>query len=469
MIFLPSELTFPLNRHAPVRLHPESDLPLSAAELLYLHRYTVQIPLGALRECRKGKSGEMHEAEYVLIFDTLDGNSFEFVISPASPSAYRKRNPHHLSLRAARPASKMHGSAVYSGRYVYQNPSGANTGNKYADFHFAAGLETEDIQGEVWVDRVVDFLGFECRRDEAWLVWARHWQETLQHYSSHQFSSRMLSNAKDGIKTPLSPNATTTPSKQERRATDWLQWLKSICCVTLDLDDDYQRCQVQDVYWRLSDLNAGYALCPTYPSSLVFPGSLSDEDIALAATQRSIGRLPSLVWMHAETKAPLCRSAQPLTGVSGLINKEHDKKMCLAIKRSCPTQLPLRIADARPRLNANANAMQGKGFENVAYFGGPSVASLVFLDIDNIHVMRSSLLKVKESLLERAVATNSEDVSLEDGSYATFVSSKWTNHVAAVLRGAVSVADSLTLGHPVLVHCSDGWLVLLPMLLPIYQ
>ena len=38
---------------------------------------------------------------------------------------------------------------------------------------------------------------------------------------------------------------------------------------------------------------------------------------------------------------------------------EHDKKMLLAIKSSCLTGLPLRIADARPKLNANANAVQG--------------------------------------------------------------------------------------------------------------
>jgi hypothetical protein len=49
--------------------------------------------------------------------------------------------------------------------------------------------------------------------------------------------------------------------------------------------------------------------------------------------------------------------------------------------------------------------------------------------------------------------------------------SKWLGHVSSVLRGAASVAESLLLGHPVLVHCrlrfisilvfivfpSDGW------------
>ena len=57
----------------------------------------------------------------------------------------------------------------------------------------------------------------------------------------------------------------------------------------------------------------------------------------------------------------------------------------------------LRIADARPRLNANANALQGKGYENINNFGGSSNASILFLDIENIHVM-SSINRLKLGL-----------------------------------------------------------------------
>ncbi|RYY68093.1 hypothetical protein EON63_25170, partial [archaeon] len=89
----------------------------------------------------------------------------------------------------------------------------------------------------------------------------------------------------------------------------------------------------------------------------------------------------------------------PLPNSPGLSGSgiEYDKKILLAIKASCPsTHLPLRIADARPKLNANANAMAGKGFENVSFMGGSTVVSLVFMDIDNIHVMRGSLGRIKE-------------------------------------------------------------------------
>jgi len=146
-------------------------------------------------------------------------------------------------------------------------------------------------------------------------------------------------------------------------------------------------------------------------------GDLNDDELMGAAFQRSIGRLPTLVWMHPFLKvtklefmelspfplrtcykcmyvllknksyhcmhrylniynngyhccvqAPLCRASQPKAGISGTVRTiqsiffyfsklfvsiflnsfnsigtsiEFDKKLCLSIKASCPTQLPL--------------------------------------------------------------------------------------------------------------------------------
>ena len=140
---------------------------------------------------------------------------------------------------------------------------------------------------------------------------------------------------------------------------------------------------------------------------------------------------------------------------------ELDKKLCLSIRECSGNDLPLRIADARPKLNANANAAMGKGFENVSFLGGPSMAQLQFLDIENIHVMRSSITKLRESsgfspLTSPANASGSGIDAAHDDS-AGVEKSKWLTHISLVLRGAVGVADSLSLGHAVLVHCSDGW------------
>ena len=107
--------------------------------------------------------------------------------------------------------------------------------------------------------------------------------------------------------------------------------------------------------------------------------------------------------------------------------------------------MPLRIADARPFFNATANALQGKGFENIDALGGSSVVNIAFLDIQNIHVVRDSLHKLREHFSSSLISNES------------FYTSRWTAHVASVLRGSLTIADSLNEGHPTLVHCSDGW------------
>jgi hypothetical protein len=41
--------------------------------------------------------------------------------------------------------------------------------------------------------------------------------------------------------------------------------------------------------------------------------------------------------------------------------------------------------------------------------------------------------------------------------------SKWLGHVSSVLKGAASVAESILLGHPVLVHCRSSSPLSLPL------
>jgi hypothetical protein len=418
---------------------------LSPSEILAVQRYTFQLPISAISECKiyqasaalvastnsnaaspataapnaSTMSGISHSlagyvsamesmalaagngAPWVLCLDGVDGTSTEFVVKkPHGGRSHRKMAlafDRILSTRAKDSKDKL------------ESPT------------YRAGLDTDEIDPQIWCERVLDYLQWELKLDMAWVRWAKYLKQSCKQFTSQS--------AKAWLKKALSP---------------------------IDLDVDFQRLRVQDLDWRLSELNSNYTLCPTYPSVLVFPGTLQEEDVLGAASDRSIGRLPTLVWLHPDTKAPLCRAAQPLSGMSGN-SIEADKRMCVAIKQSCPTGLPLRIADARPKLNANANAVQGKGFENVTFLGGPSVASIVFMDIDNIHVVRHSLAKLRESLHIGSSGTTETGAGGEAADGSTVHSSKWTGHISSILRGATGVADSLMLGHPVLVHCSDGW------------
>lgn len=108
------------------------------------------------------------------------------------------------------------------------------------------------------------------------------------------------------------------------------------------------------------------------------------------------------------------------------------------------------------------------------------------MDIHNIHVMRDSINRLREecSISNIAASANSAGYITTSSSNSSSAASekasahiektfgpggsigdkleglqqsKWLHHVSTVMRAAVTTADSIMLGHPVLVHCSDGW------------
>lgn len=111
------------------------------------------------------------------------------------------------------------------------------------------------------------------------------------------------------------------------------------------------------------------------------------------------------------------------------------------------------IVDARPKINALANRATGGGIEDISnYMGiGDVPVEKIFLNIQNIHVMRSSLEKVIDSF------ANSDYVNLGPDQ-EILRKSGWLGHIAGLLEGSELVARAVGLtGSHVLVHCSDGW------------
>lgn len=106
------------------------------------------------------------------------------------------------------------------------------------------------------------------------------------------------------------------------------------------------------------------------------------------------------------------------------------------------------IIDARPVLNARANQATGKGSENMEYYKD---ATINFLGIDNVHVMRDSLNKVVEAL-------SHTDYTKLPPDQDTLARSKWLKYIRLLLRGTDLVARQVGINHShVLIHCSDGW------------
>ncbi|KAG7280417.1 hypothetical protein CRUP_028157 [Coryphaenoides rupestris] len=206
--------------------------------------------------------------------------------------------------------------------------------------------------------------------------------------------------------------------------------------------EEFRRQGLPNERWRITFANKHYELCDTYPTILAVPYRATDEDIRRVAAFRSRGRIPVLSWIQRDNQAAISRCSQPLVGMSGKRNKDDERYLELLREANGTTKLT--IFDARPSVNAVANKATGGGYEGDEYQN----AELVFLDIHNIHVMRESLKKLKD-IVYPTVEESHWLSSLE--------STHWLEHIKLVLAGAIRVADKVSSGKSVVLHCSDGW------------
>eukprot|EP00096_Caligus_rogercresseyi_P011326 TRINITY_DN4420_c0_g1_i1.p1 TRINITY_DN4420_c0_g1~~TRINITY_DN4420_c0_g1_i1.p1 ORF type:complete len:635 (+),score=233.83 TRINITY_DN4420_c0_g1_i1:154-2058(+) len=208
---------------------------------------------------------------------------------------------------------------------------------------------------------------------------------------------------------------------------------------------EYRRQGLPNEAWTISNINDNYEICDSYPRILGVPSSASDEDIREVAKFRSRGRFPVLSWMDPDSLASICRCAQPLVGVGGSRN-HYDELYVQGIMDANAQSHRIWIMDARPKVNAMANILNGGGYENEDAYDN---AELVFLDIHNIHTMRVSLRKVRD--LSFPV--------IDDGKWLSNIdNTHWLDHLSSILSGAVRIAGKVHNSKTsVIVHCSDGW------------
>jgi hypothetical protein len=200
--------------------------------------------------------------------------------------------------------------------------------------------------------------------------------------------------------------------------------------------------------WRDCILNREYRLCATYPSFVVVPAAISDDEVREVTKFRSKGRLPGLSWLHPHSKAAIVRCAQPLVGITGK-KSPADEQLFYLMREALPVKKPLLLLDARPYMNALANRGRKGGFEDISHYKG-SEATLDFLNIDNIHVMRDSLNK-----MYKLVRSSKQTGPVRR---QQIVDTGWLTHVGRVLGGARQIVDAIDLkGRTCIVHCSDGW------------
>ena len=212
--------------------------------------------------------------------------------------------------------------------------------------------------------------------------------------------------------------------------------------------------------WRVID-NSAYTFVDTYPKHFVVPALLSDTELAEAANYRSKSRLPAVTYRHRRSGAVLARSAQPLVGLNNKSCHADEKLLNLyrtqgiAAREDASAEggdVKFYILDARRMIAAALNQAAGKGTEKVSSYTN---AEMIYCNIDNIHVMRTSMQMYSEVLFGES---DSGSEGRETAFYSRLESSGWLHHVRQVMLAGVLAAEKLHVeGCSVLVHCSDGW------------
>uniref|UniRef100_UPI0037E965B4 myotubularin-related protein 1a isoform X2 n=1 Tax=Semicossyphus pulcher TaxID=241346 RepID=UPI0037E965B4 len=208
---------------------------------------------------------------------------------------------------------------------------------------------------------------------------------------------------------------------------------------------EYRRQGLPNESWTISKLNSSYDLCDTYPSTLVIPTNICDDDVKRVATFRAKHRIPVLSWIHPETQATIVRCSQPLVGPSDRRCKEDERFLQIIMDANAQSH-KLSIFDARQSSVAVTNKAKDGGFESESFY--PNV-ELNFLEIPNIHVIRESLRKVKDVVYP----------TIDEAHWHSAIDqTHWLEYIRLLLAGAAKVADKLESGKTsVVVHCSDGW------------
>jgi hypothetical protein len=155
-----------------------------------------------------------------------------------------------------------------------------------------------------------------------------------------------------------------------------------------DIKQDAKRMGLSEK-WRISTINQDYQFSPTYPQFLIVPQRISDNTLKHIGKFRSKARIPALSYIHSN-QCTITRSAQPMIGLKQNKNIQ-DEKLIEAIFNSTKVEKECLILDARPLTNAMAQTAMGAGTESKSDYKN---CDIVFLGIENIHVVRDSFTKL---------------------------------------------------------------------------
>ena len=197
--------------------------------------------------------------------------------------------------------------------------------------------------------------------------------------------------------------------------------------------------------FRIVD-NSKFDICSSYPTKIVVPISMTDEDIKKCATYRTKERFPALTYRYSKNGRCIWRSSQTKSGIKGKTNKD-----VILLTKITEGSKKLYVFDARPLLNAWANKLKGAGYEDTSQYSDISM-ELTFCGIPNIHAVRGSCHKVYSTLCFKY-----ENEEKKKKAKNNMDSGNWYDSIIILIKGAFQISEAIKNDNTVLIHCSDGW------------
>lgn len=194
--------------------------------------------------------------------------------------------------------------------------------------------------------------------------------------------------------------------------------------------------------WRISHVNSGYKVCPSYPASVVVPAMISDDTLKASAQFRQSGRFPVLSYYHKRNGVVLLRCGQPLTAIASKRSREDEK----LVNATLGGESKGVIIDTRSSAAAMNSRSKGGGVEPESHY---PQWKRVNQSIERYPALTDSIAKLLEASMDPNLSMNSWLSKLE--------ASSWLDYVQSVLSTACFIAQCLdTQGTTVLVHGDAG-------------
>lgn len=207
-------------------------------------------------------------------------------------------------------------------------------------------------------------------------------------------------------------------------------------------ENHYTQVKALQDKWRLSDVNRGYSVCPSYPPSVIVPKSINDDMLLKVAKFRQGGRFPVLCYYHRTNGMVIMRSSQPLTGANRKRCREDELLLQAVIDGSDKGY----IIDTRSSQQAQQARMTGGGFESKSSYTGWK----------RLHRQMERSKALQESLIKLVEACGDQSHNM-DRWLSKLENSKWLFHVQTALSTAGLLAECVERdSHSVLVHGSEG-------------